>query len=150
MERVLAISQDEALKPSEKKSESRIPLVVTYNPDSRPIRKIVNNHWEIFKQDERLKKVFKNRPLIAYRKPENLKDLLVRSKFVYEEEQVGSCSACRDLRCSWCSSIRNTDSFQSENTKRSFKIFHKVNCKAAKVIYLATCKCCRKQYVGKA
>ena len=63
---------------------------------------------------------------------------------------MGSCSTCKDLRCSWCSAIKNTDSFQSEKTKRSFKIFHKVNCKAAKVIYLLTCKGCRKQNVGKA
>ena len=32
--------------------------------------------------------------------------------------------------------MKNTDSFQSEKTKRSFKIFLSVNCKAAKVIIL--------------
>ena len=51
------------------------------------MRRIVNQRWNLLHEDERLKKVFKNRPIIAYRKPKNLKDLLVRSKFVYEQEE---------------------------------------------------------------
>ena len=129
MERVLTMSQDEALKPSERKSESRIPLVVvTYNPDLPPLRKIVNQHWEIFEQDEKMNKIFEKRPLIAYRKPKKLKDLLIKSKFVYEEGTVGDCSACKDERCSWCPIIKETDSFRSQKTQRNFKIFHNVTC----------------------
>ena len=35
-------------------------------------------------------------------------------------------------------------------TKRTFKIFHKLNCKSRFVIYLMECSLCKIQYVGKA
>ena len=35
-------------------------------------------------------------------------------------------------------------------TKRKFKIYHKVNCKSEYVIYLMECTVCNKQYAGKA
>ena len=99
--KVLTISQEEALRPNTKEKKARIPMVVTYNPDLPPVRRIVNQRWNLLHEDERLKKVFKNRPIIAYRKPKNLKDLLVRSKFVYEQEEEKGCSPCNDQRCSW-------------------------------------------------
>ena len=39
--------------------------------------------------------------------------------------------------------------FISQQTKRKFKIYHKINCKSEYVIYLMECTLC-KQYVGKA
>ena len=80
MKKVLTISQEEALRPNTKEQKARIPMVVTYNPDLPPMRRIVNQRWNLLHEDERLKKVFNNRPITAYRKPKNLKDLLVRLK----------------------------------------------------------------------
>ena len=40
--------------------------------------------------------------------------------------------------------------FISQQTKRTFKIYNKVNCKSEDVIYLMECTLCNKQYVGKA
>ena len=114
-----------------------------------PMRRIVNQRWNLLYEDERLKKVFKNRPIIAYRKPKNLKDLLVRSKFVYEQEEEKGCSPYNDQRCSWCSQLKETSTFKSETTGKTFSILHKVNCKSSKIVYLVRCKCCHKQYVGR-
>ena len=38
----------------------------------------------------------------------------------------------------------------SQQTKRTYKIFHEVNCTSMFVIYLMECTLCNKQYVGKA
>ena len=149
MKKVLTISQEEALRPNTKEQKARIPMVVTFNPDLPPMRRIVNQRWNLLHEDERLKKVFKNRPIIAYRKPKNLKDLLVRSKFVYEQEEEKGCSPCNDQRCSWCSQVKETNTFKSETTGKTFSILHKVNCKSSKIVYLVRCKCCHKQYVGR-
>ena len=96
MRTVETIFQKEALKPKEKIQAARIPLVVTYNLDLPPMRKIIHKRWKILDEDERLEKVFKNPPVAAFRKPKNLKDLLVRSKFIYEEEEDKRCSPCND------------------------------------------------------
>ena len=140
MKKVLTISQEEALRPNTKEQKARIPMVVTYNPDLPPMRRIVSQRWNLLHEDERLKNLLKNRPIIAYRKPKNLKDLLVRSKFVYEQEE--------EKGCSWCSQVKETNTFKSETTGKTFSILHKVNCKSSKIVYLVRCKCCHKQTVS--
>ena len=69
MRRMETISQEEALKPKEKTQAAQIPLVVTYDPDLPPARKIVHKCWKILYEDERLEKVFKSPPVAAFRKP---------------------------------------------------------------------------------
>ena len=49
-----------------------------------------------------------------------------------------------------CRQLTSTSTFTSQQTKRKFKIYHKVNCKSEYVIYLTGCTLCNGQYVGKA
>ena len=49
-----------------------------------------------------------------------------------------------------CTQVVNTKNFESYQTKRTFKIFHKLNCKSSFVIYLMECTLCKIQCVGKA
>ena len=46
--------------------------------------------------------------------------------------------------------IQKTSTFKSKQTKRTFTIFHHVNCLSKYVIYLMQRMLCNKQYVGKA
>ena len=46
--------------------------------------------------------------------------------------------------------IVNTKTFENYQTKRTFKILHKLNCKCSFMIYLMECTLCKIQYVGKA
>ena len=43
-----------------------------------------------------------------------------------------------------------TDTFTSQQTKRTFNIFLNLKCKSEYLIYLVECMLCRIQYVGKA
>ena len=43
-----------------------------------------------------------------------------------------------------------TNTFMSQQTKRTFKIFFNLNCKSEYVIYLLECILCKIQYIGKA
>ena len=49
-----------------------------------------------------------------------------------------------------CTQIVNAKTSESYQTKRTFKIFLKLNCKSSFVIYLMECTLCRIQFVGKA
>ena len=75
MEKVLKIDWKNALKKKEKRKESRIPLVVSYHPDLPPLGRIINKHWPTLQSKKRLKKVFKNRPIVSYKRPGNLRVL---------------------------------------------------------------------------
>ena len=101
MEKVLKIDRKNALKKKEKRKESHIPLVMSYHPDLPPLGRIINKLWPTLQSNKRLKKVFKNRPNVFYKRPCNLRDMLVKATFNYEEnlwnKSIG-CSPCQ--RCS--------------------------------------------------
>ena len=44
--------------------------------------------------------------------------------------------------------IEETDTFTSTTTGKSFTTYHKLNYGDNCLIYLLTCKCCGKQYLG--
>ena len=58
------------------------------------------------------------------------------------------CSKCGKCRVS-CPILKEGGKFQSTNTKKKYNIRHQLNCDSPFVIYLATCKKCGGQYVGK-
>ena len=49
-----------------------------YAPDY--ISSIIKKHWRTMVQDPRMKKVFQSPPMVAYRRPPNLGDKLIRSR----------------------------------------------------------------------
>ena len=103
---------------------------------------------------ERLAKLFKERPLIAYRRPKSLEDILVssklRSKTTKDKANTQhSCGHCNKPRCSWCLLLEKTTTFTGTNqADRTFDILHTVNCQSAFVIYITECRICKLQYVG--
>ena len=57
------------------------------------------------------------------------------------------CSANNMTLC--CKQVISSSTFKSQQTNKSYTIFHEVNCSSAYVIYLMKCSLCKKQYVGK-
>ena len=63
------------------------------------------------------------------------------------ETSVGSFK-CGDSRCQVCLNVTETETFTSTSTNQTYKINHQLNYNESPLIYLLTCKICRKQYVG--
>ena len=85
--------------------------------------------------------------IVSYRSARKISSYLKRAKLYPLERKVGS-EKCGKRRCEVCLNIQETDTFTSTTTGKSFKINHKLNCDDNCLIYLLTCKCCGKQYVG--
>ena len=58
----------------------RVPLVITYNPALRSVSSIIHKHFNILSSSPRCANVFKATPLVAFRRTNNLSDLLVSAK----------------------------------------------------------------------
>ncbi|PIK60737.1 hypothetical protein BSL78_02301 [Apostichopus japonicus] len=108
---------------------------------------------DIIRGTERLKSVFPELPVIAFKRPSNLRDILVRASFrddtplgESKTETTGS-SPCTQ-NCKTCLLVDSTGAFQSNQTKRTFQIRHKINCLSKNVIYLIYCNICNLQYIG--
>ena len=99
-------------------------------------------------QDESVKRVFAPSPMVSYCSARKLRVYLVRAK-LYNLERTRGSYKCGNLRCLVCNNIEETDTFTSPVTGESFKINHHLYCNDKCLIYLLTCKVCKKQHTGK-
>jgi hypothetical protein len=88
--------------------------------------------------------LFKDPPLAAFRRPRNLKDMVVRAK-LDNPLPNGGFKTCSDARCKHST---DTDKFTSPVTGRTYKILGNMSCHTDNCVYLISCKACSKQYVG--
>ena len=143
--------RENLLKNKKKKISNRIPLVVTYNRTLPPLGGIINKHWNILQIDPKMKGKFNDRSVPAYRRCKNLRDITGSSRFsnnkvVRSRHGRGECKPCilrSDSQC--CRKLKQTTTFLSKTTNKSFYIRHKLNCKSSSVIYLMDCLKCGKQ-----
>ena len=86
------------------------------------------------------------------RQPKNLKGILTRAKFMFEESPDDSIdtktSKCGKKSCSTCQFIEETSFLKFNYHLDPFKIRSKINCEAKDVIYALQCGGCEKQYIG--
>ena len=83
IEKATRMSRDQLLTPrSRKESEQVTPLVVTFHPNLPHLTRILHNHQCVIDISPRLKEALPKCPLVAYRRPPNLRDLLVRATFM--------------------------------------------------------------------
>ena len=81
IEKARVIPRSEAIKRMVRKKTNQRPVfVIYYDPRLPSIAKIVSRHWRTMKQDPYLAEVFPLPPLVAYKRPPNIKDKLIRAK----------------------------------------------------------------------
>ena len=80
--KTFSLQRNNLLKTKMKKRSQRIPLVVTYNRTFPPLGAIVNKHWYILQSDPKMENKFNERPVVAYRRCKNLRDMIGRSRII--------------------------------------------------------------------
>ena len=125
----------------------RIPLVHTYNPALPNISSILLKHLPVLHSSYRCRKAIPESPMAAFRRPTNLKDMLVHSTSTPKNINPGF-SPCNSCRCKTCPNTAKTVSFQSSTDGQTYRINQSLSCYSHNVIYLITCNQCNKQYVG--
>ena len=95
--------------------------------------------------------------MIAFKCSKNLQEIIgghgVKPRKVFKKNLTRlngnsmPCSSTRPSLC--CTQVFNTQTFTSQQTIRTFNIFHKLTCKSQYVIYLMECILCKIQHVGK-
>ena len=144
--------RDELLrcKPKPELSGTLIPFVLTYHTELSKVKEIVNKHWPIIESSKRLNKIFPQKPIMAYRRPKSLRDILVHAKLnpdPSDDGPTGESKPCGNKMCFTCKLMTPTQIAKS-SSGASVKLKRQTNCKSANVIYLLTCTQCSKQYVG--
>ena len=102
----------------------------------------------------RLQKIYKETPVLAYRRSPNLRDLLVRAKLKNPANPAtnqphgtfrrNSKHGC--LTCPYIEDGRTTYTFSNTGEVREIK--QHINCKSTNLTYMIECQKCKKQYIG--
>jgi hypothetical protein len=91
-------------------------------------------------------------PVLAFRRPKNLRDILVsaRLKPLSTDDSLPQTFVCNPCNkpCKACDYVLITSSFHSGITGQIYKILQNINCNTTHLIYLITCSLCGIQYVG--
>ena len=70
-----------ALQQRNKSARKKLlPFVTQYHPALPSLKKILMGKWHLIQNQQRLREIFKEPPLISYCKGKSLKDLLIRVK----------------------------------------------------------------------
>lgn len=91
--------------------------------------------------NDRMADIFKDPPMVAFKPPRNLKDMVARGRFG-NTLLSGGFKTCSDTRCLLCK-FR----FISLITGRIYKILGNASCHTDKLIFHISCRVCSKQYV---
>ena len=69
-----------ALQQKKKTRKQILPFVTTYHPSVRNLKNILMQNWNLIQNQPLLKNIFKDPPIISYKRGQSLKDMLVRTK----------------------------------------------------------------------
>ena len=131
-------------KTRDRETQNKTLLVLTYNNFLPNINNLVRKHWNILNISRALQVFFQDEPITAFKRNRNLKKLIgsncIKSGKVKRTKNIftmAKCSPCLSKTGNlYCSQLPSTMTFISQQTKRKFKIFHKVNCIKLTVHYL--------------
>ena len=155
--KIQQIDRKDLLAYKENKEDHTLKFTTKYNRNLPNIRNIINENWSILATNDKLAKIFEDKPILAFKRNKNLKDLIGGNKLQNNQKvtrttsKSGHCGPClSQIGNICCKHIISTNSFNSARTSEKFQIKHRVNCKTKKGIYLGSCKLCpNHQYVGK-
>ena len=147
-EKALKIYRENALLKvvRREEKETRINLPIPYNPRLPDYGSIVKQHWShMVKKYPDLKKVMPAPPRICFRRPKNLRDILVRAKLpspsagkFFRHKQ--GFKRCMNSRCQCCPYTINTRTHTSLYRKKTWQIQTPVDCNTDHCIYAVTCQ----------
>ena len=105
------------------------PILATkFYPRFPALSNIITKHWRLMKShDQHLTNVFKEPPLVAFKKQKNLKDLLIRAKVPgpikeRSERKLKGMFKCYQLKCTSCKGGTNHKNQQNNNMATQQKI----------------------------
>lgn len=147
------MNRQELLHNTHIKNKPKRVFVSTYCELSPKITGIIRKHWPILQNSFRTILDFKIPPLMSFKRPQNLKDRLVKSNVPSKsggqqrflgKQRLGSFPC---LSCINCGLMQKGKSFVHPKTGAIFKIKHYLTCDSSWVIHALWCPC-KLVYIG--
>ena len=144
------LNRKQLLHQQKRHDKQCIPLSVTYSRALPNLKDIITKHWHILQANQSCKETFSTLPIIAFRKRTSLKQI-IGTNIIHNNEKLiktkknhhtGKFVPCNSTRCLCSQQLISTTTSKSNQNNKTFKIYHRVNCKSSYVIYLLECYIC--------
>ena len=131
-----------------KHQENSTTLVLTFHPALNIVFNVLKSAHRFIEKSPTLKAVLPKPPRVAFRNPKTLRDKLVISKIRENDEEERGNFPCGHSNCEICKILEPGKEFKSTVTGEVFKMNFHFDCNSVCVVYLLTCRICKKQYTG--
>ena len=150
LRKVDGMDRKQLLQYNDQKHEDqdRVPLVITYGNNLPDIQGIMHNRLKVMHRSAKMKEVFKEAPLTAFRRDANIQDILVHVKHrrLFDSSKEGT-HPCGQT-CAICTHMADKIEYTS-GKGRQFTFKDPIDCKTNNLVYGIYCKeCDRMVYVG--
>ncbi|XP_065436529.1 zinc finger protein 577-like [Chrysemys picta bellii] len=148
IDRARRVPRNHLLQDRPNKDNNRTPLAITYSPQLKPLQRIIHDLQPILENDPSLSQTLGGRPVLAYRQPPNLKQILTSNYTPHHRNTNPGTYPCSKPRCLLCPHIYSGNSIRGPN-HISHTIKGSFTCTSTNVIYAIMCQQCPSaMYIG--
>ena len=144
LKQVESVTRYDALHDHAKDQTERPVVSLLYHPQNLPVRRILLSNWHILEGSSA--KTFDRKPLVAYRKDQSLKNLLVKSAPRSQQQQPPGTRPCNNAKCIVCPYL--CPDLTITGPKKTMAVTRSFSCTTSNLVYAITCTTCSKVYVG--
>ena len=125
-----------------------IPLITAFHPNLPSLHMITRSLLPVLHVSSHLYNAIPEPPVIGFKRPKNLRDLLVSAQLKPTEfDPARGTTACGSSRCLTCQHVKTEILVQSTSTGQSFKVWATTTCKTGNVIYSIQYNLCQYNYM---
>nr|XP_048692223.1 uncharacterized protein LOC125630390 [Caretta caretta] len=148
IDRARRVPRSHLLQDRPNKENNRKPLAITFSPQLKPLQRIIKNLQPILKDDPSLSQILGDRPVLTYRQPPNLKQILTSNHTPHNRTINPGTYPCNKAHCQLCPHIYSGDTIIGPN-HISHTIRGSFTCTSTTVIYAIMCQQCPSaMYIG--
>ena len=142
------MNRKDLLKETTREEENdRIVVPLTFHPSNLKVAKVIRDRFGLLENDDEVGGCFeRKKPMMAYRRDKNLKDILVRARLKAQSGSESGTVKCDRIRCYTCNHVSSDKIVVGP--RGTFVIRESFSCVSSELIYAIECKKCGELYVG--
>ena len=116
LEEVAKIPRDKLLEDKIKvRKDPQLIFVCDWHPNMSQLPSVLKKHFHLLQNDHKSKDIFTTSPIVAYRRPKTIKNIVVRNGIVNDDiiEKPKTTVPC-GKNCKLCKDILTTDTIINE------------------------------------
>ena len=148
---VRSMSRENLLKSTTKGEtgkDTHSIFVCTWHPKLSQLPSILNENYNILDNDAKLRKIFTEKPTVAFRRKKNLENHLCRKDIKTQEVNDTNVATDTKCKCQVCKLLVKSESITNSKNDLTLKKKPGGTCRSTGVVYAMKCKKCHLLYIG--